>query len=115
MPEGEKNEILVKRAKFSSPHGDEEFPTVLRLDNDTSSKHTLLHVQTPDHIGLLFDITSCFVEFNLVIYHSRITTEKGAALDTFYLSPRGGGKIENSETQRKLLDSLQKVLSPSVP
>ncbi|MFZ5805940.1 MAG: [protein-PII] uridylyltransferase [Verrucomicrobiota bacterium] len=89
-----------------------EFPTWIQVDNDTSSRYTLIHVRTPDRIGLLFEITSCLSHFDLVIFHSRITTEKGAALDTFYVSPPQGGKILDAEIQEKLLHALQTAVAP---
>ncbi|MFH1066976.1 MAG: [protein-PII] uridylyltransferase, partial [bacterium] len=103
--------LQQKQEKIIAPVEDAEFPTRLTLDNETSREHTLLHIQTPDRIGLLYDITSCFADLNIVIAHSRITTEKGAALDTFYLTLPQIGKIVDPALQEKLLQALRGAIA----
>lgn len=102
--------LSEKKNRSNLPEG-AEFPTVLSFDNDTSSEYTLLHVQTADRMGVLHYITSCLAELDVPISHARITTEKGAALDTFYLSDINGEKIKDEETQQTILQTLRNVLT----
>lgn len=103
---------LTPKNKGAKDELDEaEFPSRLIFDNEASETHTLLHVQTPDRPGLLYRLTSCLSDHGLRIYNARITTEKGAALDTFYLTDRDGHKILAPEERQKLLADLQKQVT----
>lgn len=102
---------LAGKRNYKTPHSGAEFPTLISFDNHSLNDHSLLHVRTPDYIGLLYDITSVMAEHNITITHSRITTEKGAALDTFYLTMADDHKIEDPGLQQSLLDALKAKLS----
>ncbi len=62
-----------------------EFPTAIATDNGAHPDYTLISVQTADRIGLLYDLVSALREESVSIALSRISTEKGAAIDTFYV------------------------------
>ncbi|MFL6595801.1 MAG: hypothetical protein ACJ8HQ_10210, partial [Chthoniobacterales bacterium] len=47
--------------------------------------YTLISIQTPDRVGLLYELVSALREERVSIALSRISTEKGAANDTFYV------------------------------
>jgi [protein-PII] uridylyltransferase len=79
-----------------------QLPTRVSVDLDASDRYTLLDVQTADYPGLLYRIACALVDTGLSIVSARITTEKGAALDTFYLCDRNGNKITSEEVLKKL-------------
>jgi [protein-PII] uridylyltransferase len=60
---------------------------------------------------LLHDITSALADLGVGIYHSRITTEKGAALDSFYIAGADGGKITDKAEQEKILQTLRVAIT----
>src|SRR5881397_3780429 len=62
-----------------------EFPTRIAIDNKTHSTYTLIEIQAPDRIGLLYDVLSCLDRENILIPLSRINTQAGAAIDTLYV------------------------------
>ena len=76
-----------------------DFPTSITIDNKTHPAYTLVQVQTPDRLGLLFDLLTCLRREGINIALSRISTEKGAAIDTFY--------VVDSNTRNKITDSPQ--------
>jgi [protein-PII] uridylyltransferase len=76
---------------------DLEFPTKIITDNKTHPAYTLIQIETPDRLGLLFDLLSVFGREGISISLSRISTEKGAAIDTFY--------VVDSSTRAKITDS----------
>lgn len=82
----------------------------LELNNYTLKDYTLLAVQAPDFLGLLYLITSCLADAELNIAHARIVTGKGVALDTFYLQTKEREKLENKRKQEKLLRDLRQIL-----
>jgi [protein-PII] uridylyltransferase len=91
------------------PHYDpSEFPTKVSVDLRASKTHALLDVQTADYPGLLYRIACAIADAGLNLASARITTEKGAALDTFYLTDRTGKKIESEEVLAALIEEVRK-------
>jgi [protein-PII] uridylyltransferase len=88
-----------------------EMPTKVSVDLRSSRTHALLDVQTADYPGLLYRIACAIADANLNLASARVTTEKGAALDTFYLTDRNGKKIEDEETLAKLIDEVRKRIA----
>ncbi|HYE31650.1 MAG TPA: [protein-PII] uridylyltransferase [Methylomirabilota bacterium] len=84
----------------------ERIPTSLRFDNETSEESTIIDIECEDQVGLLYAISKIFHELDLDIELARITTEKGAAIDTFYVKHRDYGKILNPEHQQYLRERL---------
>ena len=72
---------------------------------------TLLHVQAPDRVGLLHALTGAIADEGLRIGVARITTEKGAALDSFSLLDREGRPVTDPERQQRLLQKTKEVVS----
>jgi len=72
----------------------EQIPTQITLDNEASETRSLIEIETEDRIGLLYTISQTFAELNLNISAAKISTEKGAAIDSFYINTTEGGKIE---------------------
>jgi [protein-PII] uridylyltransferase len=76
--------------------GEMDFPTRVTVENKAHPTYTLIQIQTPDRLGLLYELLSAFGEERVSIALSRISTEKGAAIDTFYVADRTTrGKIHD--------------------
>jgi len=88
-----------------------EMPTKVSVDLRASRTHALLDVQTADYPGLLYRIACAIADTGLNLSSARITTEKGAALDTFYLTDPDGKKIEEEETLAKLIEEVRKRIA----
>ena len=82
----------VARPLYQSYEG-EQMPTRLLFDNETSDHRTVIEVETEDRIGLLFTIAQTLAELGLDISTAKICTEKGAAVDSFYVSEQSSPKI----------------------
>jgi [protein-PII] uridylyltransferase len=89
---------LIARRTFSQPHYTayfgERIETQIRFNNEASEGRTLIEIETEDRLGLLHAISQTFAELKLDISAARIVTERGAALDNFYVREIGGGKID---------------------
>jgi len=92
--------LLAKRPVNRT--GADGFPTKLVLDNSSLQNNTLCEIQTPDRPGLLHELVTCLTREDLQITFARIETEKGAAIDTFYLSDIQGRKIMDDAALQKL-------------
>jgi [protein-PII] uridylyltransferase len=88
-----------------------EMPTQVSVDLRASRSHALLDVQTADYPGLLYRIACAIADSELNLVSARITTEKGAALDTFYLTDRGGKKIESEDVLSALIADVRKWIA----
>ena len=74
-----------------------EFPTHIGVDNKTHPMYTLIEIQAPDRLGLLYDILASLDRESVLIALSRINTQDGAAIDTLYVVDRS--------THTKIIDS----------
>jgi [protein-PII] uridylyltransferase len=87
-----------------------DFPTRVTVENKTHPAYSLIQIQTPDRLGLLYELLSAFGQENVSIALSRISTEKGAAIDTFYVADQDSrAKITDSTRIAALLERLQKA------
>ena len=74
-----------------------EFPTGIAIDNKAHPSYTLIQIETPDRIGLLHDLLTALGNEGVDIALSRISTQKGAAIDTFYVRDSNGrGKVTDA-------------------
>jgi [protein-PII] uridylyltransferase len=104
---------LLERARHRIPTHSQHglgFPTRVTVENKAHPTYTLVQIQTPDRLGLLYELLTAFGEENVSIALSRISTEKGAAIDTFYVADRATrGKITESARIADLLQRLQQA------
>ena len=97
-------------------HAGERIPTRVDIDNTVSDTRTIIEVETEDRIGLLYTISQVFSELELDIALAKILTERGAAVDTFYVTDILGRKIEDAATlkliERRLNESIAALDHP---
>ena len=74
-----------------------EFPAGIAIDNKAHPTYTLVQIEAPDRVGLLYDLLTALEQEGTNIVLSRISTQKGAAIDTFY--------ITDSSSRAKITDS----------
>src|SRR5207248_3156543 len=66
-----------------------EFPAGIAIDNKAHPTYTLVQIEAPDRVGLLYDLLTALGQEGTNIVLSRISTQKGAAIDTFYITDSG--------------------------
>jgi [protein-PII] uridylyltransferase len=88
-------------------------PTRVRVDNNTSTKFTILDIFATDQIGLLYTIANRLFHSNLSVAGAKIGTYLDQVVDVFYVTDRLGGKIENEQRLRdirqQLLDAIAQL------
>jgi len=101
--------LLAKTMKKRAFHLAQEldFPTRIVIENDAHPVYTLVEIQTPDRLGLLSNLLHAFTETGVQITLSRIATEKGAAIDSFYVTNSQGQKLRDAATISLLQKALQ--------
>ena len=101
---------LIEKAKrqIRRPMPGIEFPIRLIIDNKTHPTYTLIEIEAPDRIGLLYDVLSCLDRENVLIPLSRINTQAGAAIDTLYVVDGSShAKISDSTRVRTIQQHLK--------
>jgi [protein-PII] uridylyltransferase len=105
---------LIGRQRITRPlyqaYIGEQIPTQIRLDNDASDTRTVVEVETEDRIGLLYTISQTLTELDLDISAAKICTERGAAIDSFYVRELNGGKVLHPERQNAIEQKLHRVI-----
>jgi UTP:GlnB (protein PII) uridylyltransferase len=88
----------------------EKIATQIRLDNEDSESRTLIEIETEDRIGLLYTISQTLTELTLDISAAKICTERGAALDSFYVREAHSGKVLAPERHRSIEHRLRHAI-----
>jgi [protein-PII] uridylyltransferase len=106
---------LIGRQKITRPlyqaYTGEKLATQIRLDNDASEDRTLIEIETEDRIGLLYTISQTLTELALDISAAKICTERGAALDSFYVRELAqGGKVLAHERHHSIEHRLRHAI-----
>jgi [protein-PII] uridylyltransferase len=105
---------LIEKAKRQSRYHltpGIEFPTRIAMDNKTHPAYTLIEIQAPDRLGLLYDILTCLDRDSVSIALSRINTQDGAAIDTLYVMDRSThAKITDPHRIRAIHEHLTSAI-----
>jgi [protein-PII] uridylyltransferase len=97
------------RSSYSAYFG-ERMETQIRFDNEASDERTLIEIETEDRLGLLYTISQAFTELHLDIAAARIVTERGAAIDSFYVSDVDTGKITEPKRLERIAARLREAI-----
>ncbi len=105
--------LLISRQKRApsifKPIESERIPISIRLDS-VNSDRTIIDIEAEDRVGLLYDISQVLTELDLDVSLAKITTEKGAAMDTFYVTEQGGSKVLGPERARAIERGLYQAI-----
>ena len=88
----------------------QSFQPQVRAYVDEALDRTILEVQAPDTLGLLYSIAKRVFEHGFDIKFARINTEKDIAIDTLYIEPAD----PNNKATDDHLQSLQEAISDAV-
>jgi len=105
--------LIAKQRSLRTPYQPCEgqaIPTRVALDNKLSETRTIVELETEDRIGLLFAVSQTLSELGVDISTAKICTERGAAMDSFYVSEPDGGKIMAPERIRLIERSLKHAI-----
>jgi [protein-PII] uridylyltransferase len=89
----------------------EQISTRVHFDNQISETRTLIEIETEDRLGLLYAISQTFAKLGVDIAAARILTERGAAIDSFYVRESDGGKIESPARRILIEKSLREAIA----
>ena len=64
-------------------------------------------MQTADRLGLLHDLLAALNRLEVRVALSRVATEKGGAVDSFYLTDVEGRRLADPAALRRLRDAVR--------
>ncbi len=97
--------------RFISPTRASGWRRKSTFDNEASETRTLIEIETEDRLGLLYAISQTFAELAVDIAGARIVTERGAAIDSFYVRELDGRKVESPERQAVIEGRLRQSIA----
>jgi [protein-PII] uridylyltransferase len=92
----------------------ERIPTVITLDNAISDTRTIIDIQTEDRPGLLYDISRTLAALYVNVHLAKVSTDKGAAIDSFYVTDHIGAKILSPEREKAIQQKLRQAVQHGV-
>ncbi len=121
VPDFDFSDLIAQAAKALLPIGattqDDSgisLPRRAFINQKASRKYTVIDIQAIDRIGLLHEIFAVVGRLGLSTSHARITTEKGAALDTLYIQHKDRNEVGRKVTDPSILSALQAQLDKIV-
>ena len=90
------------------------FPPTVEVYRELSMQRTIVEIQAYDQIGLLYRLAKTMSEHGFDITFARIGTERGVAIDTFYIESANEESVDESRLHA-LRDALAVVIAPPMP
>ncbi len=89
------------------------FPPTVDVYHELSMQRTIVEVQARDEIGLLFRLAKTISDHGFDITFARIGTERGFAIDTFYIENASPDATDDEPRLHTLRDALSTIIAPS--
>jgi [protein-PII] uridylyltransferase len=90
-------------------------PNDVRIDNRSSAEATVVEVFTFDRTGLLYQLARKLHELELTIWHAKIGTYIDQVVDVFYVTNRGGGKVDDEARLEQIRREMMAVIDAGAP
>ena len=104
---------LAERAVAHDGRRQQRMPSraaLVAFDNNASADATVIDVEAPDIMGILYRITRALAELELDIRSAKVQTLGTHVVDAFYVRDRSGEKVTNpqtlSEIERAILHGI---------
>jgi len=89
----------------------ERMATQIHFENSATDDRTLIEVETEDRLGLLYAISQALAGLRVDISTARIVTERGAAMDSFYVRGIAGKPITDPARQAAVEQAMRSAIS----
>jgi len=86
------------------------FPPSVDVYHELSLKQTIIEVQASDRIGLLYQLSRMITKKGFDIGFARIATERGVAMDTFYIKNDKSEQDSYTTSLLELREELDKIV-----
>ena len=76
-------------------------------------QRTIIEIQARDQIGLLYRLAKTISDHGFDITFARIGTERGVAIDTFYIESANHDTVDSTDRLLALRDALNEIIAPA--
>ncbi|MEC9227672.1 MAG: hypothetical protein VYA21_02505 [Verrucomicrobiota bacterium] len=90
------------------------FPPSVDVYHELSLKRTIIEAQTSDRRGLLYRLARLIYEKGFDITFARVATERGVAMDTFYIENANAQKSTSTSNLLDLRMDLDKLVREEI-
>ncbi|MCF7688119.1 MAG: [protein-PII] uridylyltransferase [Cephaloticoccus sp.] len=111
VAEAKKHTSRYTLDRNSGPHT--SFPPTVEVYHELTMDRTIVEIQARDQIGLLFRLAKGISDQGFDITFARIGTERGIALDTFYIVSSDSASPADNDRLHALRDILTEVITPA--
>lgn len=91
------------------------FPPTVEVYHELAMQRTIVEIQARDQIGLLYRLAKIISDHGFDITFARIGTERGVAIDTFYIESSEPGHAIETPRLQALRDALTEAIRPPAP
>jgi [protein-PII] uridylyltransferase len=91
------------------------FPPTVEVYHELSMERTIVEIQARDQIGLLYRLAKTISDHGFDITFARIGTERGVAIDTFYIESANHEPVEDPARLHTLRDALADIIATPAP
>jgi glutamate-ammonia-ligase adenylyltransferase len=109
MQAGQRREArgeLAKRVAVSLPETTAAapalYPVEIEIDNESSDRYTVLHIDALDTVGFLYELTNALAYSRIYIARVMVGSTGNRVRDTLYVTDADGHKITDPDRQREL-------------
>jgi [protein-PII] uridylyltransferase len=88
------------------------FPPTVEVYHELSMQRTIVEIQARDQIGLLYRFAKTISDHGFDITFARIGTERGVAIDTFYIESSEPSRPIDEARLHTLRDTLTEIIKP---
>jgi glutamate-ammonia-ligase adenylyltransferase len=78
------------------------FPIQIQIDNESSDRYTVLHIDTHDTVGFLYEFTNALAINRIYIAQVLVSSVGSRVRDTLFVTDENGQKITQPDRQREL-------------
>ena len=110
MPAIDEREAKIAEQKNDKDMLPAPFPPSVDVYHELSLKQTIIEVQASDQIGLLYRISRLITKMGFDISFARIATERGVAMDTFYIKNEKSEEDTHTSALIELREELDKIV-----
>jgi len=105
--------VAATRPSVSGEGLHSSFPPSVEVYHELTMERTIVEIQARDQIGLLYRLAKTISDHGFDITFARIGTERGVAIDTFYIESSEPSQAVDEHRLHALRDTLAEVIKPA--
>jgi [protein-PII] uridylyltransferase len=102
-------DLLKSRTRYAGGQKKMAMIPRVHVEKTTDNPFIVIRVEARDHIGMLYKVSSVFVDFGIRIHRAKISTQGDRAIDVFYVSLKNP-QLDFNKVIRRLKEQMIQTL-----